>query len=424
MHFKRVFFRSSVGISLCPLSKPFMTTAPIEKSNKEGDLFLRLNRKTKQGEYTILPKSSQHKFCESVTLEGFDRLPGGFYTNDGIGLTGAGFYLFQELIRGHEGKKVALRLVARGKSSLDNRGPVIKATLLHGELSRINATVRAIKYARNEETRAQVRRFLATQFKRQFRHFSQAAPQYAAGSLAQALQHKDVISKLSVEDRLKLEEFIPEYLTSIKGTLKSKAKLQVLFDALDAGKKVYFEKIIKEFRKRLNSPSQGEHAWQEFLSEYILVLRSSYGTVLEKQSVTLKGKFPDFMLLDPYSYLDIYEIKKPTTNLLKHDSSRDNYYWDVELSKAISQVENYLHQVQRNSDGLVNDIRKSKGVEVSIVRPKGYIVAGTRTQLKNAKMIDDFRILSSSLKNLDVILYDDLLENLESFVKTIGAAIN
>jgi len=31
-------------------------------------------------------------------------------------------------------------------------------------------------------------------------------------------------------------------------------------------------------------------------------------------------------------------------------------------------------------------------------------------------MADDFRILCESLKNVDIILYDDLLESMETFV--------
>ena len=76
----------------------------------------------------------------------------------------------------------------------------------------------------------------------------------------------------------------------------------------------------------------------------------------------LQGKYPDFMLLDPYGYLDIYEIKKPSTNLMKLDKSRNNYYWDVEMTKALSQTENYLYQVQRSSDTLIKDIRRNKGI--------------------------------------------------------------
>jgi hypothetical protein len=68
----------------------------------------------------------------------------------------------------------------------------------------------------------------------------------------------------------------------------------------------------------------------------------------------------------------------------------------------------------------MSDIRKNKGVDINIVRPRGYIVAGLRSQLTSAKMKDDFRILCDSLKNVDVILYDDILESLETFVSRTG----
>ena len=65
-----------------------------EKKNEDNLPFFRLNRETKKGKYTILPKSSQYKYCEVVYVTGFDRLPSGFYTNDGIGLTGSGIFSF------------------------------------------------------------------------------------------------------------------------------------------------------------------------------------------------------------------------------------------------------------------------------------------------------------------------------------------
>lgn len=392
----------------------------IQKQNDEGTVFFTLNKKTKKGRYSILSTSSQHKYCEAINLAGFDRLPSGFYTNNGIGLTGAGNFLFQELTAKYN-KKIDLTVVASGNARLDSRGTTVKVTISHADLAEINADVRSTKRVRNEEIRAAVRCFLASQFKRQFKDFSGITPQYAAGELAGTLKQKNILARLGAEDRDQLEEFIPEYLESIKGTLRAKTKLQVIFDTLDAGKKVYFKKIIKEFQSKLKRKVQNEQIWQEFLSEYILVLRNSYGQVLEKESVSIQGKYPDFMLLDPYSYLDIYEIKKPTTTLLKYDKSRGNYYWDIEMVKAISQVENYIHQVQRNSDTLMTDIRKNKGIDINIVRPKGYIVAGTRSELKGTKMRDDFRILSEALKNTDVILYDDLLKNLETFVDRIGS---
>lgn len=390
----------------------------LEKKSSTGEVFFRINRNTKRGHYVIFDRFSQHKYCEKIFLEGFDHLPSGFYTKDGIGLTASGSYIFQELFYKYK-KKVHLTLVAKGPAKLDGRGKTIKVRLPHPSLTDVNAEVRTTKRIKNEEIKAEVRQFLAVNFAKQFKEYKGATPRYAGGTLAEALDQKDLVARLSDDDRLRLEEFIPEYLSSIKGTLKAKNKLKVIFDSLDAGKKVYFEKIIKEFKQKLSRAVQSEIVWQKFLSNYILVLRNTYGEVLEKESVSLQGKFPDFILIDPYSYLDIYEIKKPNTVLMSYDKSRSNYFWSTEMSKAISQVENYIHQVQRSGDILINDIRKNKGLDVSIVRPRGYIIAGTRKQLTSPKMLDDFRILVESLKNVDVILYDDLISNLEAFVSKI-----
>jgi len=389
----------------------------IERLNEEGEVIWRINTKTKNGYYKVNPDSSQYKYCERITLKGFTSLPSGLW-KEGYGMTAAGSFLLQEIFEKY-GKKIDITLVASGSSKLDARGKKTKVILPIKKLAKANQAVRATKRKRNEEIRANVKNFLSSEFT-QFKEYKGIKPSYAAGTLAELLEQPDIIKKLGAEDIDKLHEFIPDYLSKIPGTLRAKKKLAVVYESLDAGRKVYLEKIVEEFRKKLNAGGTSESTWQKFLSEYILVLRNSYGEVLEKESVSLSGKYPDFMLIDPYSYLDIFEIKKPATNILKYDNSRNNYYWDTELSKAISQVENYLYQVQRNSSALVEDIKKHKGLDISIVRPRGYIVAGVRTQLTKTKMADDFRILNDSLKNIDVIFYDDLLNNLETFVKRIS----
>lgn len=388
-----------------------------EKLDDDGNVIWRINRQTKNGYYKVKSDSSQYKYCERITLKGFDRLPPGLWA-EGYGLTASGSFLLQEIFDKYE-KKVALTLVAKGKAQLDGRHSKTKAVIPIQTLSKVNQSVRAVKGKRNEEIRADVKNFLGDQFK-QFSSYKGAKPRYASGTLAEILDQDSLIEKLGTEDRDKLHDFIPEYISNTPGTLRARKRLQIVFESLDAGRKVFLEKIVVEFRKKLEAGKASEATWQKFLSEYILILRNSYGEVLEKESVSLSGKFPDFMLIDPYSYLDIFEIKKPQTNLLKYDNSRNNYYWDAELSKAISQVENYLYQIQRNSAVLIEDIRKHKSIDVSIVRPRGYIIAGMREQLKSAKMSDDIRILNDSLKNIDIIFYDDLLNNLDTFVSRIG----
>ena len=90
----------------------------IQEKNVADVVYVHINRRTKKGRYVILPDYSQHKYCEKVLLEGFDRLPSGFYTKDGIGLTGAGNFILQEISDKYGGKKIELTLTASGKPRL------------------------------------------------------------------------------------------------------------------------------------------------------------------------------------------------------------------------------------------------------------------------------------------------------------------
>jgi len=387
----------------------------IEYRNESNDLIYRINKRNKTGEYYIIEDARRSLVVNNpVRLLGFSILPSGFYRN-GFGLTYGGNYATQEIYNRYN-KTINLTIVAQGRSRLDARGKFVDLTISHQDLNKLNKVIRGIKRESSETMRVEAQRFLGKSFS-QFSQLKDAEASYIPGQLEEVLEQKDLLNGLNEEDRNALEEFIPAYLSSIPGTLKAKKKLKVIFDTLDAGKRIFLRKVIQEFKKRLDSNSQNEAIWQNFLSEYILILRNNYGEVLEKESVSLQGKFPDFMLIDPYGYIDIYEIKKPSTQLLRLDNSRNNYFWDAELSKAIAQVENYSYQAQRHADILATDIRKAKNIDVSIVRPRGYIIAGRRSQLISEKMRDDFRILCESLKNVDIILYDDLLDNLELFVE-------
>ena len=124
-------------------------------------------------------------------------------------------------------------------------------------------------------------------------------------------------------------------------------------------------------------------------------------------------------MLNVYNYLDIYEIKRPQTNLLKLDSSRGNYYWDGEVSKAIAQTENYIDLINKNAHAFVNEVRQKRGLDIKVVRPRGFVIVGNRDQLTKDKMRDDFRLLASASKNVDVIPFDDLLGNLKNLLKRL-----
>lgn len=116
------------------------------------------------------------------------------------------------------------------------------------------------------------------------------------------------------------------------------------------------------------------------------------------------------------NYLDILEIKKPDTIILKEDKGRGNYHWDTEISRAIIRVENYLEHISNQAAQVPSFVKDTYGLELKVVRPRGFILAGNSAEFSSQKQRDDFRLLSHGLKNVTVITYDELLIRLENHI--------
>lgn len=287
-----------------------------------------------------------------------------------------------------------------------------RVTLNHADYLRILEPLRHIRHERNIKSNTHVAHILGQLYPKQFKKVGEVPTIYT--------YEEDKISKMlsGVEDaherlsKADIETVARLHASLIEDSKVDFTSITIAEESKRRNERIYLKSVVDEFSKRLDNKALSEADWQRFLQKYILLFNTSYVDTIEKLSVDLRGKYPDFLLVNVYGYLDIYEIKKPTTNLLRHDDSRDNYYWDVEVAKAISQTEKYV-QMLIKKDLEVRDIIKEKcKIEVKVVRPRGFIVVGNSKQFINSKMNDDFRLLAASLKNVDVILYDELLGNL------------
>lgn len=240
-------------------------------------------------------------------------------------------------------------------------------------------------------------------------HFTTTPPSaYLPGSLAKILG-KDAIKKLSSEDKEAVNKILPEFLkTEAMSSLAIKA---VEIDSLRS--------LAEEFRTELSN-QHAESWWQNYIQARILIMQQGYIRPIEKMNVAIGNtKFPDFALVTHDNYLDILEIKKPDTPILKADASRGNYHWDIEISRAIIQVENYLEHITNHAAQVRSFIKDSYGLELKVVRPRGFILAGNSGEFSLQKQRDDFRLLSHGLKNVMVITYDELLTRLENHIKVL-----
>lgn len=242
-------------------------------------------------------------------------------------------------------------------------------------------------------------------------HFShQSVAVYVPGTLSHLLGGK-ILPRLSSEDRDAINNFLPDFIASesLNTVNLLKAKTQI--------------KTLKELAADLGKALDGSYAegwWQTYIKKNILIIQQGYISAIEKMNVAIGGtKFPDFALVTHDNYLDILEIKKPNTPLLKHDSSRGNYFWDPEIAKAIVQIENYIENVSRQAEAVRNYIRDTHGIELKVLRPRGIILAGDTRKFSVGKESDDFRLLCLSTKNIGFVTYDELLNRLKNYIKVL-----
>jgi hypothetical protein len=141
-------------------------------------------------------------------------------------------------------------------------------------------------------------------------------PPYVPGSVAKLLG-KDAIRKLSSEDKDVLNHVLPEFLkTEATSSLAIKA---VEIDSL--------KRLADEFRTEFGN-QHPESWWQNYIQARILIMQQGYIRPIQKMNVAIGNtKYPDFALVTHDNYLDILEIKKPDTPILKADPIRGNYHW-------------------------------------------------------------------------------------------------
>lgn len=219
---------------------------------------------------------------------------------------------------------------------------------------------------------------------------------------------ESVVGLLTKEELTKVEEFYEKIL----GTTGNKHNfLQRNFLKVS---ECNLENILSEFEKHLaNNPK--EQTWQTFFEKNIFIFDSRYTNFISKQSIKPgRRSEPDFLVYDIYGYIDIYEIKKSNVPLLQYDKSHDNYYWSSDVSKALSQLENYIFDCSQNRLSIERSLKEEKGLDLKIIRPKGVLVIGSRSNLENDRMEKDFEVLRSSLKNIEIVLYDEMYDRLKN----------
>lgn len=267
----------------------------------------------------------------------------------------------------------------------------------------------AEQIARNRDIKTSIiRRFFSIHFSDQFKEVT--VPVYAPGTLAGILR-SEIIPRLSNQDKEAMNAFLPDYVAS---------EALATVNALKATAQIKSLKALAADLEREIGREHPESWWQEYIRSNIVLIQPGYIEAVGKLNTIVGGtKFPDFLLVTHDSYLDIMEIKRPNTPLLRPDAGRGNFYFETEISKAVIQTENYIAQVIENGLALSRHLRDTRGIDIRVVRPRGIVLAGDSRQLSTPKERDDFRLLSQGIKNVTVVTYDELLTRLQNYISVL-----
>lgn len=356
----------------------------------------------------FFPKPGQElEFLGVVTLEGFTSLPREFKPAGYI--PSAGYYLDKKL---REAKVESLTIVRYGEDSFRKvrNQDAYRVILTYESFQQLKGGLQQI----NNEAKAERRLFANDHFKSVFptRFTSSGASDRRRARRVIRNLDPAVIAQFSPDDVEKLLDFFEEFLSEKYTAVGKRRKL------LSAAKvkvdEVALSDVIERFEALLES-NPLEAKWGEFLRRNLFLVESRYIAVIPELNVVLGGQRKvDFGMVDAQGYLDLFEIKRPSTKLLGKNKDRGNYYWHSDAAKAIAQAEKYLFEAERKGANLQEDIGRQRQVPVQVVRPRAVIIMGARDQLVDEDRAQDFRILRQSLKHIEIVLYDELLERLEN----------
>lgn len=375
-----------------------------ETKNKDGQVVWRYDNTKKYYEYVFVKGSAQGNLIKKLVFKDTSKKPAGF-SQSGYGFRGALkplSYLLRDTFT-----EIDEIIVA-------NHPSAIKGKKIHFNKKEYDSMVSTLGMIYKENSNRLSHSALAEManiFPKRFKVDSKSA-RYVPGTLNQILSRKGIVSQLSTDDISKLVEILPP-LMDRSAKAKSGLLSQIRFtDLRDKSNKLELKNIIDRYDQLLKRKAQKESDWQEFFKKYLLFFNSSYVGLIDRTNISLDYRIPDFLLIDQFQFVDVFEIKKPDAPCLNYDKSHDNYYWSAEASKAIAQTEKYIFELESHASNFIVKF-KDNGIDINLIRPRGYVLIGKR-QMLDAKGQKAYKLLNNSLKNVQVIFFDDFLNNLKN----------
>ncbi|MDA3872319.1 MAG: DUF4263 domain-containing protein [Candidatus Marinimicrobia bacterium] len=172
-------------------------------------------------------------------------------------------------------------------------------------------------------------------------------------------------------------------------------------------------KAIDEFKTML-AQNLREIDWQKWFQKNNWILGSEFVKIIGERSIDTKN-IADFLMQAYDGFLDIIEIKRPNIKIpfWSENKDHDNYYPSRQLIQAITQSNNYLYEVERESNSQ-KFLDQVEGVKT--VKPRCVLIFG-RSNNWNKEQKESYRLLNSSYHSLSIMTYDHVLERASRIIE-------
>jgi len=227
--------------------------------------------------------------------------------------------------------------------------------------------------------------------------------------------------------QLKITESLPMFKEDIKDIIEIGKKLLKL-----QSNKIQIKKFSKTYFDSEKSTLEG--CWQTYFDKYLKLFFMGYKffysqKVFYKDIFYKKDTRPDFLAVDFYNNIDIIEIKHHNTPLFSKEKNRDSYYPSADLNKSIFQLNKYLDLKSNliNLKNISDPYFKSLIQADKIYRPRGILIISSLNCLANDRVEEDVQArlekeikkIKTTYKNIDIILFDELITSLENYLEAV-----
>ena len=220
-----------------------------------------------------------------------------------------------------------------------------------------------------------------------------------------------LLEKLAVSDKIEaiLETLSNTELHDLEAAYKQKShreeidNLEKLID-LDMSCRIVNELDSHENLIKYKA-GQPEKIFQNWIESNLWIFGVEY---MKKHNFRKISFFSegDLLMESNDGYLDLIELKRPKLEyeVFKYDVSHKSYYPSSDLSKVLGQCLFYQQKIDEAKHLLETEYK------IKVLRPRVKIVLG-RSNNFNEYQTNALRMLNSGLNNIDIITYDNLIEN-------------